>query len=378
MTYTEQNLWPSHESSYVPQKALERTSLSPKIIMASVSSLDQDMRNLRLSRYTPAAASEVRQWIESTLNEPLLAGDLLEALKDGVALCKLANLVLSPPGIKFKASPMPFIQMENISHFLRACEMDPLALPAHDRFLTVDLYEGKDPAQVLQCLGAFSRKAHAAKPSVFKTTIGPKKAGAMSPSSTGAGGLAANGTSSWKQPSLQGRSPSPTKMSSTLPSSGARAMSPSLTGGSTGSQHSAGGTKSPSYTGPVSSWSKKSDEGSTAPAWNIHQYGYMGGASQGNQGIAFGARRQITSQAPQVPSLAEKERIRKQKAEEEARLQREREEEAQRKRQGMEAEEQKARLEEEQRWEQETRKHRDEERRRMEEQKMQWAEQERR
>ena len=147
--------------------------------MASVSSLDQDMRNLRLSRYTPAAAKEIRQWVESTLNEPLPPGDLLEALKDGVALCKLANLVLPPPGIKFKASPMPFIQMENISHFLKACEMSPLNLPAHDRFLTVDLYEGKDPAQVLQCLGAFSRQAHATKPQVFTTTIGPRKAGAL-------------------------------------------------------------------------------------------------------------------------------------------------------------------------------------------------------
>lgn len=346
--------------------------------MASVSSLDQDMRNLRMSRYTPAAAKEIRQWIETTLNEPLPSGDLLDALKDGVALCKLANLALPPPGIKFKASPMPFIQMENISHFLRACEMAPLNLPAHDRFLTVDLYEGKDPAQVLQCLGAFSRQAHAAKPHVFKTTIGPKKAGAMSPSSTGSAGLATNGAMSWEQPPLPGRSFSPTKMSSALPSGGGKAMSPSLTGGSTGSQRSAGGTKSPPSTGPVSSWSNKSDERGTAPAWNIHQYGYMGGASQGNQGIAFGARRQITSQAPQVPSLAEKERMRKQKAEDEARLQREEEEEAQRRRQAMEAEEQRAKLEEEQRWEAETKRHRDEERRRMEEQKRQWAEQERR
>ncbi len=60
--------------------------------------------------------------------------------------------------------------------------------------------------------------------------------------------------------------------------------------------------------GAISSWSSKADEGKTAPAWNIHQYGYMGGASQGNQGVAFGARRQITSPAPNVPSLAEKEK----------------------------------------------------------------------
>lgn len=56
--------------------------------MASVSSLDQDMRRLRMDRYTPQAADEARNWIESTLGERLPAGDLLDALKDGVALCK--------------------------------------------------------------------------------------------------------------------------------------------------------------------------------------------------------------------------------------------------------------------------------------------------
>jgi hypothetical protein len=56
--------------------------------MASVTSLDQDMRKLRLDRYTPGAAKEVRGWIEDTLGERLPPGDLMDALKDGVALCK--------------------------------------------------------------------------------------------------------------------------------------------------------------------------------------------------------------------------------------------------------------------------------------------------
>ena len=56
--------------------------------MASVSSLDQDMRKLRLGRYTPEAVSGARTWIESMLGEKLADGDLMEALKDGVALCK--------------------------------------------------------------------------------------------------------------------------------------------------------------------------------------------------------------------------------------------------------------------------------------------------
>ena len=56
--------------------------------MASVTSLDQDMKNLRMGRYTPQAASEVRAWIEETLGERLPAGDLLDALKDGTVLCR--------------------------------------------------------------------------------------------------------------------------------------------------------------------------------------------------------------------------------------------------------------------------------------------------
>lgn len=59
--------------------------------MASVSSLDSDMRNLRMSKYTPSAANQARQWIEETLGEQLPSGDLLEALRDGTALCKYAD-----------------------------------------------------------------------------------------------------------------------------------------------------------------------------------------------------------------------------------------------------------------------------------------------
>lgn len=56
--------------------------------MASVTSLDQDMRKLRLDRYTPQAANEVKTWIESTLGERLPQDDLLDSLKSGVVLCK--------------------------------------------------------------------------------------------------------------------------------------------------------------------------------------------------------------------------------------------------------------------------------------------------
>ncbi|WPH01789.1 Hypothetical protein R9X50_00464200 [Acrodontium crateriforme] len=313
--------------------------------MASVTSLDHDVRAHRLARYTPQAAQGLRAWIEQALGEKLAPGDLLDALKDGVALCHLANMVLPPPGIKFKKSAMPFVQMENISQFLKACTMSPLDLHSHDRFLTVDLYESKDPAQVIQCLSAFTRQAHAAYPDRFPDPIGPKKA-----------------------PS---RSASPVKQLNTATQPSARTMSPTLTGESFGSPNS------PKMSGTVSSWSKKKDEGATVPAWNIHQYGYMGGASQGNQGINFGVRRQITSAAPRVPNLAEKERTRKEKAAEEEKLRQKAEEDEIRRQAGQKAVEERAKEEEQRRWEEETRRQRDEERRRIEEQKRQWEEQER-
>jgi hypothetical protein len=56
--------------------------------MAMVNSLDKDMRQLRMDRYTPQAANEVRTFIEEALGERLPHADLIDSLKDGVALCR--------------------------------------------------------------------------------------------------------------------------------------------------------------------------------------------------------------------------------------------------------------------------------------------------
>lgn len=262
---------------------------------------------------------------------------------------------------------MPFVQMENISIFLRACQQPPLNLHQHDTFLTVDLYEQKDPAQVLQCLGAFSRAANAANPSRFPSAIGPAKArnSVVSPQRTG--------------PTTPSRDRG-TSFTSNASSAygGSKPVLPSRTGDSASGRLSptkspTNGSESPSN---VSSWSRREHEGATSPAWNIAQYGYMGGASQGNLGIAFGARRQITSSAPKVPSLAEKERMRKEKEAEEERQRQKAEEAENQRRAELEAEEERARIEEERRWEEETKRLRDEERMKAEEEKRRWEEEE--
>jgi hypothetical protein len=72
---------------YLPSPP-NRNCATTTAIMASVTSLDSDMRKLRLDRYTPQAANEVRSFIEESLGERLDGGDLLASLKDGVALCK--------------------------------------------------------------------------------------------------------------------------------------------------------------------------------------------------------------------------------------------------------------------------------------------------
>lgn len=183
------------------------------------------------------------------------------------------------------------------------------------------------------------------QPSVFPSVIGEKsKTGVLSPQSTG-------GFSTGSARYGRSRGASNTSEVSSTPSyqssqaiSGAGNMSRLS---ETTSSKGANGAKISS--GGVSSWSKKGDESATTPAWNIHQYGYMGGASQGNQGISFGGRRQITTPAPKVPSLAEKERKRREHEAEEDRLRLQAEEAERKRRTEREAEEERDRIAEEQR-----------------------------
>ena len=282
---------------------------------------------------------------------------------------RLMNLAIGSPGLRYKESTMPFVQMENISHFLKACQSPPMNLPPHDVFLTVDLYEAKDPAQVLQCLGAFSRRASVVQPARFPRALGKSKVGVISPQSTG--------TSNDRYSTVSKATYQRNRGTSNVSETNASVYNPPSrdVGGRTSPTKSSG-TTSPS--GGTSSWSKRADEGATMPAWNIAQYGYMGGASQGNQGISFGSRRQITTPAPKVPSLAEKERKRREEEAETERLRVQAQEAEHRRREERAAEEERDRIAEEKRWEDETRKQREKERKEVEDEKLRWGEEERR
>lgn len=142
--------------------------------------LDQDLHSSRESRYTKSE-QEVSNWIFAALDTPEAEQreykdhgyDLIDVLKDGQILCKLGNL-LGPnnPTAKFKNSRMPFIQMENILFFLQTCDL--IGMQHDEIFQTIDLFERKDPYQVVVTLLSFSRIANERNPCAFPTVIGPR------------------------------------------------------------------------------------------------------------------------------------------------------------------------------------------------------------
>lgn len=255
---------------------------------------------------------------------------------------------------------------------MTVCKVAPINLHSHDVFVTVDLFESKDLAQVLQCIGSFSRAAHRLKPSLFPIQIGGKaRGGVVSPQGTG---TQVGGTGWGRQRGASNTSNTSSAYSYTRPTG---SITPNRTG-----ELSNGGRWSPTKpsSGPLSPastsrWSKPSDTGVSPPPWSEFQYGSLRGANQGSLGVSFGAPRQITSASPLVPSLADKEKARKEKQEEEERLRRE-EQKAEEER--IRVEEERARAEEERRWAEESEKLRERERLKAEEEHRKWKEEEQR
>ena len=361
--------------------------------MTSVTSLDQDMRSRRMERVTLQAEEEVREFIQASLkpdqvypgniNAQKRAKDreidnrllvrlgqegLFDFMGDGVALCRyvcifnglntsfadigLCRLAERAIGksLRYKINPANVhLARENVSLFLAACTNDPINLHSHDTFRTVDLVESRDLAQVLQCLGAFSRAARRLQSSTFPIQIGGKaRGGVVSPQG--------NGTPKTEAGRPRGTSNTSNTSSTYTYTRPSDSVTPNRAG-----DLSSSGTWSPT----------KSTSSVSPPPWNEFQYGSLRGANQGNLGVSFGAPRQIISASPFVPSLAEKEKSRKQKQEEEERLRRE-DQKAEEER--IRAEEEMARADEDRRWAEESAKAREKEQLKLEEERRKWEE----
>ncbi|KAG7400628.1 hypothetical protein PHYBOEH_004895 [Phytophthora boehmeriae] len=103
---------------------------------------------------------DVVAWIESVLKRKLPTTDLFEALKSGVVLREMMEILFpdvsnckSPISRHYSKRMAPWKERENISVFLRQCKsigMNDLSM-----FCTDDLYEGTNMVQVLFCVQHF-------------------------------------------------------------------------------------------------------------------------------------------------------------------------------------------------------------------------------
>ncbi|BAO39282.1 Transgelin [Kluyveromyces marxianus] len=145
-------------------------------IKADVTSLDEDLKELRSKKFNNKDIEEIKSWIFKVIGEPEPQGRLTESLKDGTVLCKLANTLSEADTgkvnlIKWKNSSISFVQMEQIAMFLQFARQ--YGVPEDELFQTVDLYEEKDPAIVYQTLKSLSRYANTKHPDIFPV-IGPQ------------------------------------------------------------------------------------------------------------------------------------------------------------------------------------------------------------
>jgi len=125
-----------------------------------------ELAKKKSAKFSQDLANEAFDWMNDVLEEAEIGVSLPAvtdekgvqvALKSGIVLCKLIN-VIKPGSVKrINESAMAFKQMENISNFLAACES--LSVKKSDLFQTVDLYEANNIHQVVNGIFALGRKA---------------------------------------------------------------------------------------------------------------------------------------------------------------------------------------------------------------------------
>ena len=124
---------------------------------------DQRLIGAKLAaRYDPDVEADVIRWFSELLGEALSPGmrEVEKQLRNGISLVKLAKAVQAgtpncpPKAAKMKLKPntlsAPFKQMENIQVFVTFCEN--YGMPKTGTFQTVDLFEGRNMAQVMNCI----------------------------------------------------------------------------------------------------------------------------------------------------------------------------------------------------------------------------------
>ncbi|XP_050441517.1 muscle-specific protein 20-like [Adelges cooleyi] len=122
-------------------------------------SLERAVRAKIASKRDPQQEQEAQEWIEAILKRKFPKSvSFEEYLKDGQVLCELINAIKPGSVPKFNTSGGQFKMMENINLFQKAIKA--YGVSDTDVFQTVDLWEGKDIAQVIAALFALGRETY--------------------------------------------------------------------------------------------------------------------------------------------------------------------------------------------------------------------------
>lgn len=143
---------------------------------AEKSGLAADIQQKRFETYPKHDEKRVIEWMEDVLGEEM-DSNFYEWLRDGSVICRLFNEIEENsenqiPAKHCKATKVLFQQLENINIFLNACKR--YGLSECDCFVSLDLHELNDLAQVLTTIFALDRKAH--KKGWDGPTLAPKEA----------------------------------------------------------------------------------------------------------------------------------------------------------------------------------------------------------
>lgn len=162
------------------EKRAEQTALRAKYQSEGGASSDTNFADRDKSKALTAATASVagvsaeqdvadlraaKEWIETVTGTPFPpSGDLWEATKNGVLLCKLVNTIRAGAVAKVNKPGAPFKEMENLSHFISACKS--LGVRESDTFRPPDLYEKRVsyPKAIINCIHALSKVSKKAKP----------------------------------------------------------------------------------------------------------------------------------------------------------------------------------------------------------------------
>jgi len=132
--------------------------------------LTAELQRKKEAKFDAELSAEVFEWMhavfedandqtgmESLPRQIEQQADVHKALKNGVLLCKLVNIIQPGSVKKINTASGVFKEMENINQFLKACET--LGCKKLDLFQTVDLHEQGNIPQVINGIIALGRKA---------------------------------------------------------------------------------------------------------------------------------------------------------------------------------------------------------------------------